>query len=121
MTNQYDFLNTLKAGDEVIYRWGTVHSFYATEIVAKTTKTQIVLEGGARFRKIDGCGVGDSYNRIMEANDENMAIIDGRNAEKRRVLAARKIQNTRLDQLSEAALTAILAIIDGELDTNGEN
>ena len=113
MTN-HDFLNTLKAGDQVIYRWGSYGRSWTLKTVAKTTKTQIVLESGERFRKSDGREVGDSYNSILEANDQNMAIVDQRNSERRRVLAARKIQNARLDLLSEAALTAILTIIDSE-------
>jgi hypothetical protein len=115
MSNQHEFLNTLKEGDEVICRWGSYSTSYALQKVAKTTKTQVVLDNGSRFRKDDGREVGDRYNCIMETNEKNMAIIH-RQAEQRRVaIKYRKITNTRLDLLSETALDAIQAIIDSEL------
>jgi type IV secretory pathway VirD2 relaxase len=116
MSNQNDFLSKLQAGDEVIYRWGSIHNFYAVRKVAKTTKTQVVLESGQRFRKDNGYELGkSSYNRILEANEANMAIVDGKESKKRRINKARQITATRLDELSEAALDAIQAIIDAEL------
>jgi len=115
MSNQYEFLSTLKEGDTVIHKWGSVHDFYAIRTVAKVTKTQVVLDNEKRFRKNDGVEVGSNYSRILEANKSNLAIIDRKEEQKRRTIKARQIAGTRFDLLSEAALDAIQAIIDSEL------
>jgi hypothetical protein len=114
MSNKNDFLSKLQAGDKVIHKWGDVHDFYQIRHVARVTKTQIVLDNDMRFRKADGDHIGQKYSRILEANEINLAIIDGKESEKRRINKARQITATRLDQLSEAALDAIQAIIDAE-------
>jgi hypothetical protein len=117
MSNQYDeFLNTLKEGDTVIHKWGSVHYFYEIRTVAKVTKTQFVLDNGKRFHKNDGGEVGAiRFSRVLEANKSNLAIIDRKEEQKRRTIKARQIAGTRFDLLSENALDAIQAIIDSEL------
>jgi hypothetical protein len=118
MSNQFlrdQFLSNLKEGDKVIHKWGSIHDFYQIRHVARVTKTKIVLDNDMRFRKTDGDHIGQKYSRILEANESNLAIIDGKESKKRRINKARQITATRLDQLSEAALDAIKAIIDAEL------
>ena len=118
MNNQYEFLNTLKEGDTVIHKWGSVNDFYAIRHVARVTKTQVVLDNGDKFRKNDGVEVGAFYgnfSRVLEANKSNLAIIDRKEEQKRRTIKARQIAGTRFDLLSETALDAIQAIIDSKL------
>jgi len=115
MSNQNDFLTTLKVGDAVIYRWGSYSPSYTLQKVARTTKTQIILENDARFRKDDGREVGDWFNHLVEANDRGMVIINHQESQKRIAIKYRQIKNARIDELSEAALDAIQAIIDAEL------
>lgn len=51
-----DWLNTLKAGDSVVYCSGTYGKGVGK--VARVTPTQIILEGGGRYRRRDGDTVG---------------------------------------------------------------
>lgn len=70
MMAKREWLDSLKAGDEVLYSagWGTVQCI---ETVERTTATQIIL-GRAKFRRKDGGRVGGASHRygfIREPTD----------------------------------------------------
>lgn len=53
--------DNLKVGDEVAIKTFNHRCIYA-ERVARITKTQIILDGGNKYRKTDGLPVGSEFN-----------------------------------------------------------
>jgi hypothetical protein len=80
-----EWLAGLKAGDQVVVdhggSWHSTRKLYAVE---KTTATQIVI-GATRYRRKDGCEVGDHYRgRIIKPTAE---VLEAMQQEKRESLA----------------------------------
>lgn len=73
MSTELKTLETLQAGDRVIYYFGRWQSTASVERVEKITATQIVVKG-TRFRKATGRAVGDHYDRprIKVGTEEEM-------------------------------------------------
>ena len=68
-----DWMASLKPGDDVFVSRG-YHSNLTSEKVKSNGKIHIVLEGGGKYRKRNGCSIlGSSWNRwsIVEATTEN--------------------------------------------------
>lgn len=67
------WLETIKPGDEVAYDKGRgcYRNWWVILTVERTTKTQIIMRGGYKFRKSDGREVGsDSWNNIQPITDK---------------------------------------------------
>lgn len=100
-----DWLQSLKAGDEVI-----VYSLSSKNIatVRKVTATQIVLDK-ARYRKSDGREItSNMWHRgwLSETNDKDVAAINLRNAKA-------NVRSIEVDELTHEQCDAILAIAKG--------
>ena len=71
-----EWIKELKKGDKVIVSGTRQPSRVAT--IERFTKTQIIVDGGSKFRLSDGEGVGGSvwcYSCIDQATDEAIAEI----------------------------------------------
>jgi hypothetical protein len=88
-----EWLDSLKVGDEVVLKTSSAMRGSTTDALVEVTRltaTQVVLKGGARFRKRDGEDVGAdtfTYRRIHPATPRAAALI--REAAKRRNLVER--------------------------------
>lgn len=87
----YDWLKTLKAGDEVIVSGGGVGSTRYIRTVDRATATQIVVEGRkynrARGKRVGSSGWGTSC--IVEATHERKAAINAAQLKSKSVNAIR--------------------------------
>jgi hypothetical protein len=73
MMIDYEWLRSLKAGDEVAVYAGYVYGSYTFTTVARTTKTMVVTADGSRYRIQNGDAVGgDSYrqDRLVQPTEE---------------------------------------------------
>jgi hypothetical protein len=91
-----DWLKNLKAGDEVAVFNGYPWNIPTIETVDRTTATLIVV-GGARFRRRDGCAPGDSWsrNRIRQPTQEH------------RDLAENHVLRQKLDRVIKSTATTL--------------
>lgn len=76
MKNHDEWLNGLKAGDEV-YVSGRYGALGSISKVLRTTKTQILISEYDRFRKINGREMGNSWGAryLSQPTDERRAQI----------------------------------------------
>ena len=64
---EQDKFKDIKAGDVVYivesvrYRFSGVKRFYVPRIVERTTKTQLIVKGGNRYKKDHGRGIGGEH------------------------------------------------------------
>ncbi len=65
-TEYLDWLASIKPGDRVLTTRGYGRGYDST-MVAKVTATQLVLDGGSRYRRKDGRSVGGDADRIAKA------------------------------------------------------
>ena len=109
------WLETLKPGDEVAFddggRW--YRDRWVILTVERTTKTQIVMRGGDKFRKSDGCEVGsDSWNKIQPVTDNIRAKMH-----RREVIGRYNEIAGGTNRYTTEQLEAVIAILTGDEET----